>query len=91
MIMAGRDFDVVTSPVFGENGERLGTAGQWTDVTEQIAAEKEVAAIVEAAAAGDFTKRIEEAGKSGFMLQIAQGLKPCSEPASRRLARSHAC
>ncbi len=74
MILGERHFNVVRSPVLGENGERLGTAGQWTDLTEQLAAEKEVAALVEAAAAGDFSKRIAEADKSGFMLQMAQGL-----------------
>jgi methyl-accepting chemotaxis protein len=74
MTMGGREFEVTTSPVFGENGERLGTAGQWLDITEQLAAEKEVASIVEAAVAGDFKKRVEEAGKSGFLLQMAQGL-----------------
>ena len=73
MIIGGRDFEIVTTPVV-DNGERLGTAGQWTDITEQLAAEKEIGAIVEAAAAGDFSKRIAEADKSGFMLQMAQGL-----------------
>jgi methyl-accepting chemotaxis protein len=74
MVLGGRDMEVVTVPVFGDHGERLGTAGQWTDVTEQLAAEKEIAAIVEAAAAGDFGKRIDETGKSGFTAQMAHGL-----------------
>ena len=68
------NFHVVDSPVFDENGERLGVTGRWTDVTEQLAAEKEVAALVEAAAAGDFSQRLAEGDKSGFMLQMAQGL-----------------
>ncbi len=72
--LAGRDFLVVDSPVFDERGDRIGFSGQWTDITEQLAAEREVAALVEAAAAGDFSKRIAEAGKSGFMLQMSQGL-----------------
>ncbi len=74
MILGGRDVEVVTTPVIGENRARLGTAAQWSDITEQLAAEKEIAAIVEAAASGDFKKRIAEADKSGFMLQMAQGL-----------------
>jgi methyl-accepting chemotaxis protein len=74
MTAGERNFDVVISPVFGEGGDYLGTASQWSDVTEQLAAEKEVAELVNAAAAGDFTKRIEEGGKSGFMLQMAHGL-----------------
>ncbi len=64
--LGGRDYDVVTSPVFSEKGERLGTASQWNDITEQLDAEKEIAAVVDAAASGDFKKRIEEAGKAGF-------------------------
>ena len=73
MIIGGRDFEIVTTPVV-DNGKRLGTAGQWMDITEQLGAEKEIGAIVEAAAAGDFSKRIADADKSGFMLQMAQGL-----------------
>ena len=90
LAMGGRDFEVATSPVFNERGERLGTAAQWIDVTEQLAAEREVAALVEAAASGDFGKRIVEAGKSDFMLQIAQGLNKVvatSEQALSEIAR----
>jgi methyl-accepting chemotaxis protein len=74
MTLGGRNYDVVTSPVFGAHGERLGTAAQWTDITEQLAAEKEVGGIVEAAGRGDFSQRIGEDDKSGFMLHITQGL-----------------
>ncbi len=72
--LGGRNIQVALSPVFDERGERLGTAGQWTDIGGQLSAEKEIAALVAAAAAGDFSKRIVEEGKSGFMLQMAQGL-----------------
>jgi len=74
IVLGGRDCDLVTTPVFNENGERIGTAGQWADLTAQLAAEKEIAAIVEAAAAGDFKMRVAETDKTGFLLQIAQGL-----------------
>jgi methyl-accepting chemotaxis protein len=80
----------VDNPIFDEKGERLGVTGRWADITEQLAAEKEVAAIVEAAAAGDFKKRIAEADKSGFMLQMAQGLNTVlatSEQALSEIAR----
>jgi methyl-accepting chemotaxis protein len=74
IVLGGRDCDLVTTPVFDEKGERLGTVGQWTDVTEQLQAEREIGAIVEAAASGDFSKRIAEAGKAGFLLEMARGL-----------------
>ena len=47
---------------------------EWLDRTAEVNAEKEIGAIVEAAAAGDFTKRIAEAGKAGFFLEMARGL-----------------
>ncbi len=74
LLLGGRDFNVITSPVFSEKGEPLGTAGEWIDITGQLAAEREVARIVESAAAGDFRQRIPEADKTGFMLQMSQGL-----------------
>ncbi len=88
--LAGRVFHVVDSPIFDKNGERLGVTGRWADVTEQLNAEKEVAALVEAAASGDFGKRIAEADKSGFMLQMVQGLNKVlgtSEQALGEIAR----
>jgi methyl-accepting chemotaxis protein len=90
MALGGRDFDVTSTPVFGEEGERIGTAAQWSDVTDQLAAEKEIAGIVEAAAAGDFKKRVAEADKSGFLQQMAQGLNAVlsvSEEALGEIAR----
>ncbi|HWJ18686.1 MAG TPA: methyl-accepting chemotaxis protein, partial [Geobacterales bacterium] len=69
-----RNYDLIITPVSDEKGARLGTVGQWTDITEQLGAEREIGAIVEAAAAGDFSKRIADADKSGFMLQMAQGV-----------------
>ncbi|KAI95399.1 chemotaxis protein [Rhodomicrobium udaipurense JA643] len=73
-VFGGRDFDIVISPVIDEHGERLGTAAQWNDMTEQLTAEREIAALVDAAAAGNYSKRALEAGKSGFLLQMSQGL-----------------
>lgn len=67
-------FLLIANPMLDDNGERLGTFVQFIDRTIQMNAEKEVAEIVHAAAAGDFSKRIVEADKAGFMLQMAQGL-----------------
>ncbi|RCS56435.1 HAMP domain-containing protein, partial [Parvibium lacunae] len=88
--LGGRQYDVVTTPVVNEQGERLGTVGQWLDMTEQLAAEKEIAGLVSSAAAGDFSQRIAEQGKEGFFLQTAQGLNQVmgtSEAALNEIAR----
>jgi methyl-accepting chemotaxis protein len=72
--LGGRLYDLTTTPVTAENGERLGTVGQWLDVTEQLAAEEEVQSLVQAAVAGDFSKRLTTEGKEGFYANLASGM-----------------
>jgi methyl-accepting chemotaxis protein len=67
-------FGLTAVPVVNEKGERLGTAVEWRDRTAEVAVEKEVAGLVNAAANGDFTKRIELVGKEGFFKQLAEGI-----------------
>ncbi|WP_395345623.1 methyl-accepting chemotaxis protein [Ningiella sp. W23] len=69
-----RNFRLTASPIMGKNGERIGTVVEWLDRTKEIEAEREVADIVEASLKGDFTRRINEEGKEGFMLALTQGL-----------------
>lgn len=56
------------------NGKPAGTVIEWIDRTHEIATEKEIDTVVEAAAAGDFSVSISEAGKEGFFLSLARGL-----------------
>jgi methyl-accepting chemotaxis protein len=72
--IGGLHMRLVANPIADETGGRLGSVIEWLDRTAEVNAEKEIAAIVEAAGAGDFAKRIAEAGKAGFFLEIARGL-----------------
>ncbi len=72
--VAGLTFDLVVTPVFGAGGERVGTSVEWSDVTAQLAVEHEIAGLVASAGAGDFSQRLEESGKQGFMLELAKGM-----------------
>jgi HAMP domain-containing protein len=47
--IGGRRMRIVANPVINENGERLGTAVEWTDRTAEVAVEIEVENIVSAA------------------------------------------
>jgi methyl-accepting chemotaxis protein len=71
MRMGGRDFLVSTTPIVDASGAVVGSVGEWLDLTEQKAAEREVAEVVSAAMIGDFGRRIPVAGKDGFLLQLA--------------------
>ncbi len=83
--VGGRTFALVANPVMSDSGERLGSVVEWNDRTLEVDVEREVASLVSAAAAGDFTQRIEESSKSGFFLNLASGLNQLMATADQGL------
>jgi methyl-accepting chemotaxis protein len=75
-------FSLIANPVLDAKGERVGTVVEWNDRTAEVAVENEVANLVNAAANGDFTKRIEMTGKEGFFKQLAEGINRLMEVSS---------
>jgi methyl-accepting chemotaxis protein len=72
--VGGRTFALAAAPIVDDAGTRLGSVVEWEDLTAQVGIEKEIADIVAAAADGDFTLRVDLDGKSGFFLQVSQGI-----------------
>ena len=70
----GRMYHLTTTAVVAAGGERLGTIGQWEDITEQLTSENEVDALVRAAGQGDFSNRLSATGKTGFFANMASGM-----------------
>ena len=77
--LAGRNLRLTASPVTDVAGQYRGRVTQWLDRTAEVTAEHEIAGIVAAAAAGDFSQRIALEGKDGFFLQLAEGLNRLME------------
>jgi methyl-accepting chemotaxis protein len=73
-----RIFTLAANPVFNDQGERLGTAVEWFDETQDIFIQKEVGELVQAATLGDFSKRLETSELHGFMLSLAEGINKLS-------------
>jgi methyl-accepting chemotaxis protein len=73
-VISGRKMLVEPSPVRDDNGVYVGRVTQWQDRTEEAAVELEIAEIIEAAAHGDFSHRIDPNGKSGFFRSLADGI-----------------
>jgi methyl-accepting chemotaxis protein len=71
--------DLHATPVMNEANEYLGATVEWRDVTEELRVANEVARMVSAAAVGDFSQRIELAGKEGPIRDIAAGMNTVSE------------
>ncbi|MDP1772248.1 MAG: methyl-accepting chemotaxis protein [Methylobacter sp.] len=74
MLVGGRSMVVTANPVINSQGQRLGTVAEWHDRTDEVIAENEVAAIVSAAARGDFSMRFDLNGKEGFLRHLGEDI-----------------
>ena len=83
--VASHTFALSACPVIDDQGERLGSAIEWRDRTAEVAVEQEVADIVNAAANGDFTGRINLQGKEGFFKQLGMGMNNLMETSASGL------
>lgn len=74
IVVGPRTFSLIANPVLDEAGTRLGSVVEWADRTIEVGVEQEVANLVTAAGAGNFTQRIDTNNKDGFFLNLATGL-----------------
>ena len=70
--VAGLHFELVATPVQEAGGARLGTVVEWRDRTAEVGIEREIEGVVSAAAEGDFARRVQPEGKSGFFAELAR-------------------
>ncbi len=80
--MAGRDMRLQPSPITNDNHEYLGRVTQWTDRTLEVAVEKEITSIIQAASRGILNERVKLEGKSGFFLLVAQNINQLLQTSS---------
>jgi len=85
MVIGGRTFRLIASPIRNDAGEHLGSVVEWDDRTTEVGIEKEVAGIIEAAAGGDFSRRIALDGKAGFFRQLGENVNELLDANSRAL------
>ena len=74
LMVGGRTFSIVSTPVTNDAGDRLGTVFEWRDRTQEIAVEEQLEHIVAAANAGDLGARIELDDKDGFLKRLSGGV-----------------
>ncbi|MDX9993798.1 MAG: methyl-accepting chemotaxis protein [Rhodocyclaceae bacterium] len=84
--IGARHMTVTANPVFGAAGERLGSVAEWQDRTAEVQVEQEVQEIVQGAARGDFSRRLELDGKEGFFHNLAIGLNQLMDTSASGLA-----
>ncbi|MFO1147340.1 MAG: methyl-accepting chemotaxis protein [Alsobacter sp.] len=64
--------------IFDAQGQKIGHTLMWRNITAELQAQAEVAAVVDAAARGDFSARIPLDNKRGFVREVADGLNRIS-------------
>ncbi|WP_103716460.1 methyl-accepting chemotaxis protein [Bosea psychrotolerans] len=69
-----RTVSLSLTSVMHADGRRFGTAVEWLELTDELAASAEVADMVAAAADGDFSRRVPLAGKPEALMRIAEGI-----------------
>ncbi len=67
-------FRLTANPIMDSTGRRLGTVIEWLDRTAEVRAEEELAELLRAALAGDFSQRLTVADKEGFFRKLAEAL-----------------
>ncbi|WP_338845524.1 methyl-accepting chemotaxis protein [Massilia sp. W12] len=75
---------LVCTPVHFQ-GRHLGTVLEWQDRTREVAIEAEIAEVVQSAAHGDFSARLQEDGKQGFFALLAERMNMLLENAESGL------
>lgn len=79
ILLGGRTFSLIANPVFGDDGERLGSVVEWSDRTKEVAIEREMSEIVQAVINGELHRRMDLTGKSGFFQTLGEGINRIAE------------
>lgn len=72
--VGGLNFTVNATMITGPNGEYMGNMVQWTDITEQVDAEKQIQALIDGASKGELDTRIDHEKYQGFMKGLGEGI-----------------
>ncbi len=79
LVVGSKTMELTTNPVLDPAGNRLGVIIEWVDLTDELKAAQEVADVVEAASAGDFSRRVPTEGKPDMLFKIASGVNRIGE------------
>ncbi|MEL7022934.1 MAG: methyl-accepting chemotaxis protein [Pseudomonadota bacterium] len=83
LTIGSRSLQIVSNPVIADNGERLGAIMVWNDRTAEVSIENKVDSVVQAARAGDLSKRIDDSGLNGFYARLSAGVNSLVEVAEQ--------
>ncbi|MGJ0508699.1 MAG: methyl-accepting chemotaxis protein [Methylocystis sp.] len=87
IVVGGRNFSLVASPIFDNGGRKAAVAVEWIDRTVEARIEKEFIAAIEAAGRGDFSRRVDLSGANGVFKLLGESINKLIEISGACLAR----
>ncbi len=72
--VAELEFEVNATAIIDGDGNLMGNMVEWRDITEQKDAERQMQELIDAASAGDLSKRIDASAYDGFMENLSNGI-----------------
>ncbi len=75
----GRTFELYTSPLTDEAGARIGYVVEWLEITERLAAEAEIAAVIDQVRQGDFSRRLPASVATPETRTLIEGINTIGE------------
>lgn len=73
------EFNLTCIAMLDSNGNYMGPALQWQDITEQQDGQRQVEALIQKAIDGDLSQRIDTSKYSGFMSELGDGINSLLE------------
>ncbi len=81
-VVGGNTMSFAANPIIDDNGQRLGTVVEWANRTAEVAIQKDIGLLIDAAQNGDLSQRLDENGKQGFFLILSKGMNQLLETTS---------
>ncbi|MFO1150866.1 MAG: methyl-accepting chemotaxis protein [Alsobacter sp.] len=78
-LIEDRTLTVAVNPIVAGDGAQIGRVAIYEEITGELQAQSEIAAVVRGASQGDFSTRVPIEGKAGFMRDMAEGLNALSD------------
>ncbi|GLS92416.1 hypothetical protein GCM10007916_34870 [Psychromonas marina] len=79
-------FQIITNPVIDDEEQRIGSVAEWSDRTLEIAIERDIESVIQAAVKGDFTQRMDLDGKNAFFTTLCESINRLLEISEVSLA-----
>jgi methyl-accepting chemotaxis protein len=83
--VAGLEFQLNATGIFDDEGKLTGNAVEWADVTEMMDGQRQLQKLVQEAAAGQLSARVDVSRYEGFMKGLGEGINQLLEGIVRPL------